>query len=128
MMKKTVLMLFCTLGIYCLNAQKTYIWCGVLIDGFSDEAKKEMTIVIEKDKIVAVQTGYAKPTSGEKTVDLKTKTVTPGWIDMHVHLESETKKGNVAERFILNPPDIAFECIKYANVTLMVGFTTVRDL
>jgi imidazolonepropionase-like amidohydrolase len=28
----------------------------------------------------------------------------------------------------MNPPDIAFESIKYANTTLMAGFTTVRDL
>ena len=87
-----------------------------------------MTIVVEKDKITAIQNGFTQPASNDKTIDLKTKTVTPGWIDMHVHLESETKKGNVADRFILNPPDIAFESIKYANVTLMAGFTTVRDL
>ena len=127
-MKKTALLLFSTFAICCINAQKTYLWCGALIDGISDRAQKEMTIVVEKDKIVAIQPGYFQPSPGEKIVDLKTKTVTPGWIDMHVHLESETRKGNVADRFILNPPDIAFESIKYANVTLMAGFTTVRDL
>ncbi len=47
---------------------------------------------------------------------------------MHVHLEGETKKGNVADRFILNPADVAFESVRYANITLMAGFTTVRDL
>jgi imidazolonepropionase-like amidohydrolase len=47
---------------------------------------------------------------------------------MHVHVESETRKGNVADRFMLNPADIAFESLKYVNVTLMSGFTTVRDL
>jgi imidazolonepropionase-like amidohydrolase len=127
-MKKIVLLFTCIFTICCLHAQKTYIWCGILIDGVSEEAKKEMTIVIEKDKITAIQTGYAQPASNDKIIDLKTKTVTPGWIDMHVHLESETKKGNVADRFILNPADVAFESIKYANVTLMAGFTTVRDL
>ena len=52
----------------------------------------------------------------------------PGWIDMHVHLETETKKGNTAEKFIQNPSDIAFESLAFARVTLMTGFTTVRDL
>ena len=52
----------------------------------------------------------------------------PGLIDMHVHLESETKKGGVADKFIENPEDIAFESIHFANITLMSGFTTVRDL
>jgi imidazolonepropionase-like amidohydrolase len=126
---KKMFLLFLSIA-YCVSlfGQKTYIWCGTLIDGISDEPKKNMTIVVEKDKISAIQNGFTQPNAGDKTFDLKTKTVTPGWIDMHVHLEQETKKGNVADKFILNPTDIAFESIKYANVTLMAGFTTVRDL
>jgi len=127
-MKKISLVLCCLLTTSVLIAQKTYIWCGTLIDGIADEPKKNMTIVVEKDKITAVENGFTQPGNTDKTIDLKTKTVTPGWIDMHVHLEMETKKGNVADRFILNPADIAFECIRYAGVTLMAGFTTVRDL
>jgi len=128
MMKKISLLLFFIISACFLNAQKTFIWCGTLIDGVSDDAKKEMTIVVEKDRIAAIDKGYSQPASNEKIIDLKTKTVTPGWIDMHVHLETETRKGNVADRFILNPADIAFESLRYANATLMAGFTTVRDL
>ena len=128
MMKKISLLLFFIISACFLNAQKTFIWCGTLIDGVSDDAKKEMTIVVEKDRIAAIDKGYSQPASNEKIIDLKTKTVTPGWIDMHVHLETETRKGNVADRFILNPADIAFESLRYANGTLMAGFTTVRDL
>ncbi|MBL7742400.1 MAG: amidohydrolase family protein [Chitinophagaceae bacterium] len=87
-----------------------------------------MTIIIEKDKITGVENGFSKAGATDKVIDLKTKTVTPGWIDMHVHMENETKKGNVADKFIQNPPDIAFESVGYAKVTLMAGFTTVRDL
>lgn len=121
------LLLFATLTATA-DAQKTYLWCGTLIDGVSAEPRKEMTIVVEKDRIVAVETGYAKAGTSDKTIDLKTKTVMPGWIDMHVHLESETRKGNVVDRFVLNPADVAFESARYANLTLMAGFTTVRDL
>ena len=87
-----------------------------------------MTIIVEKNKIIGVQNGFTAPGTSDKSIDLKSKTVTPGWIDMHVHLEGETKKGNLADRFTLNPTDVAFESLKYANVTLMAGFTTVRDL
>jgi imidazolonepropionase-like amidohydrolase len=45
-----------------------------------------------------------------------------------VHIESETKKSATADRFIMNPADIAFESAKHAGTTLMAGFTTVRDL
>jgi imidazolonepropionase-like amidohydrolase len=127
-MKKFLLALTSlTLSIVCYS-QKTYIWCGTLIDGVSNEGKKNMTIVVESNKIVGVENGFTQPATGDKSVDLKTKTVTPGWIDMHVHFETETKKGALADRFINNPADVAFESIKYANVTLMAGFTTVRDL
>jgi len=87
-----------------------------------------MSVIIEGNKIVDVRKGYATPGQADKVIDLKNSTVMPGLMDMHVHLEGETKKGAAADRFIMNPQDIAFESIKYANVTLMSGFTTVRDL
>ncbi|WP_276503413.1 metal-dependent hydrolase family protein [Terrimonas pollutisoli] len=127
-MSKTIFLLTSLFIFSTITAQKTYIWCGTLIDGIADEPKKNMTIIVEKDKISSIEKGFTQPGANDKNIDLKTMTVTPGWIDMHVHLESETKKGNVADRFMLNPPDVAFESIKYANVTLMAGFTTVRDL
>jgi imidazolonepropionase-like amidohydrolase len=127
MKKISILLLFALTG-FTVSAQKTFIWCGTLIDGVSNEPKKNVTIVVEKNKITAVESGFTKAGSNDKTVDLKTKTVMPGWIDCHVHLEQETKKGNVADKFIYNPSDVAFESLKYANVTLMAGFTTVRDL
>ena len=127
-MKKIFVALLCLFVTSILVAQKTYIWCGTLIDGISDEPKKNISIVVEKDKIIGIENGFTQAGTDDKTIDLKTRTVTPGWIDMHVHVEMETKKGNVADRFILNPADIAFESIRYVNVTLMSGFTTVRDL
>jgi len=127
-MKKLLLSFICIAFTFISFAQKTYIWCGTLIDGIANDPKRNMTIVIEKNKIVSIENGFATAGTGDKTIDLKTKTITPGWIDMHVHFEGETKKGNLADRFINNPSDVAFESIKYANVTLMAGFTTVRDL
>jgi imidazolonepropionase-like amidohydrolase len=109
-------------------AQKTYIWCGTLIDGISIEPKKNMTIVIEKNKITSVEIGYSKAGIGDKTIDLKTKTITPGWIDMHVHMEHETSPTRYMETFTYNPADYAFQSVKFAETTLMIGFTTVRDL
>ncbi len=127
-MKKLLLTFFGSISLSFCFAQKTYIWCGTLIDGISNEPIKNMTIVVEKNKIIAVTNGFSTAGPGDKSIDLKSKTVTPGWIDMHVHFEQETKKGNLADRFTLNPADVAFESIKYANVTLLAGFTSVRDL
>ena len=111
-----------------LFAQKTYIWCGTLIDGISNEPKKNMTIIVEKNKIVAVENGFSKTGANDKTIDLKTKTITPGWIDCHVHMEHETNPNRYLETYTLNPADYAFQSVRFAEITLMTGFTTVRDL
>lgn len=127
-MRKNIVSLLSLLIALNLFSQKTYVWCGTLIDGISNEPRKNMTIVVEKNKITAIENGFSAPGATDKSVDLKTRTVTPGWIDMHVHFEGETKKGNLADRFTANPTDVAFESLQYAKVTLMAGFTTVRDL
>jgi len=111
-----------------LCSQKTYIWCGRLIDGIADEPRSNMTIIVEKNKIMAVEKGFSKPAANDRTIDLKTRTVTPGWIDMHVHLEHETNPSRYMETFTYNPADYAFQSVKFAEITLMTGFTTVRDL
>ncbi len=113
---------------YCAAAQRTYIYCGTLIDCRSNNAQSQMTIVVEGNKIVSVEKGFAAPGSGDHVIDLKTKTVMPGLIDLHVHLEGETNKDQVLQRFTLNEADIAFRSTVFARKTLMAGFTTVRDL
>jgi imidazolonepropionase-like amidohydrolase len=111
-----------------VQAQKTLVHCGTLIDGKSNEAQQQMTIVIQDNKIVSVDKGYTKPAKDDKLIDLTKKTVMPGFIDMHVHLEGETNKDAALQRFTLNEADVAFRSTVYAKKTLMAGFTTVRDL
>lgn len=109
-------------------AQRTLIHCGKLVVPQDLSVQQEMSIIIEGNKISAVQKGYLAPNTGDKVIDLKNKTVMPGLIDCHVHITSETKKGNAGETFTQNPADIALESLQYANITLLSGFTTVRDL
>jgi imidazolonepropionase-like amidohydrolase len=127
-MKKISLLGFSLFSACFLYSQKTYIWCGTLVDGIANEPKKNMTIIVEKNKIVAVENGFSKPGAADKSIDLKTKTVTPGWMDCHVHLEHETNPNRYMETFTFNPADYAFQSVVFAERTLMAGFTTVRDL
>ena len=87
-----------------------------------------MTIIVEKNKITAVQNGYTTPQSNDIVVDLKAKTVMPGLIDMHVHIESETSRDQIQKRMSMSSADVAYEAQKNALTTLMAGFTTVRDM
>lgn len=109
-------------------AQQTFIQCGSLIDGKSSLLLKEMTIVIESNKIIDVRKGYQSGTPKDKLIDLRNQTVMPGFIDSHVHLSSETSKNQYMEEFTLNDDDYALKAVKFCERTLMAGFTTVRDL
>jgi len=109
------------------QAQRTLIHCGSLIDGKNKEQLQQVTIVVEGNKITSVDKGLTKPAKDDKLIDLSKKTVMPGLIDMHVHLESETSKDALVKRFTQNEADIAFQSTIYAKKTLMAGFTTVRD-
>ena len=109
-------------------AQRTLVHCGNLIDGKSNALQSQMTIVVEGNKITAVEKGYTTPGANDKLIDLSKKTVMPGLIDLHVHLEGETSKDQGLQKFTLNKADVAFRSTVYAKKTLMAGFTTVRDL
>ena len=109
-------------------AQKTYLHCGKLLDVRSGKLLSQQTIVVEKDRITAVQNGYtAASGTQDKVINLENRTVLPGLIDCHVHLESESSRNQFREQFTLNPADVAFRAQGYALTTLRAGFTTVRD-
>lgn len=87
-----------------------------------------MSIVVEGNKIVAMQKGYIPGSEEATIIDLKDKTVLPGLTDMHVHIEGESSPGQYLERFTQNPADVALKATVYAKRTLMAGFTSVRDM
>ncbi len=111
-----------------LNAQIKYLHCGQLIDCTDNSVKKEMTVIVDGKMIVEVQKGYADAPKSASTIDLKNKTVMPGLMDMHVHIEGEISPKRYEENFRMNNADKALRATQYAERTLMAGFTTVRDL
>ena len=114
-----------TVNVY---AQSTYIQCGNLVDTKSGKVLNEMTIVVSDNKISSVEKGYISGEAEDRIVDLKSKTVLPGLIDMHVHIEGQSNPKRYLNRFTQNEADVAFESTVFAKNTLMAGFTTVRDL
>jgi len=109
-------------------AQRTLIHCGHLIDGKIRNAQPRMTIIIQGKEIAGVEKGFAIAGTGDQLIDLSGKTVMPGLIDLHVHIESETNRDQALQRFTLSEADVAFRATLFAKKTLMAGFTTVRDL
>lgn len=127
-MRKALLAALCIVLSLTGYTQRTLIHCGSLIDGKNRSVQDQMTLVIEGGRIAAVEKGYSVANTGDTLIDLSRKTVMPGLIDLHVHLESETNKNQALERFTLNDADVAFRSAGFARKTLMAGFTTVRDL
>ena len=89
-MKREILLaiFFCS----CVIAfgQDTYLHCGNIIDTGSGKILNEMTIVVSGKKIKSLEKGYTDPKEGDVVIDLKDKTVLPGLIDMHVHIEGQS--------------------------------------
>ena len=126
---KSLLMALCFLISLGINSQDLFLHCGKIIDTKNGEVLTNKTIIVSGDKIIAIEDGFSFPKSeGYQIIDLKSKTVLPGLIDMHVHLEGETGPNRYLEPFTLNDADVAFNAAEIANRTLMAGFTTVRDL
>ena len=126
---KRVLTIFIALFTLSLFAQNTYIHCGKLIDTKKGKVYQNKTIIVSKDRIVAVKNGYINSDDPSDTIiDLSINTVMPGFIDMHVHIENEYDPKRFINEFTLNEADRAFNSLEFAEVTLMAGFTTVRDL
>lgn len=109
-------------------AAATLVHAGRLIDGVSDTVRDNVTVVIEGDRISAVENGFRAPGEGDELVDLRDYTVLPGLIDLHTHLTREHNPNSYSEGFRMNPGDYAFDMVPFAARTLFAGFTTVRDL
>lgn len=107
---------------------RTLVYAGSLIDGLSDRARGNSTIVIEGERIVVVESGFIAAADGDEIIDLRTKTVLPGFMDMHTHLDHENNPRSYIEGFTQNPTDYALKSAYYGTITLQAGFTTVRDL
>lgn len=121
-------LLFVIFIVFPLQAQQTYLHCGHIFDAKKGKLKAKQTLIVEGTSIVAIQNGFVAPPSNSQLIDLSAKTVLPGFIDMHVHIEGETSKMGLLKRFVDNEADTAFDAAQNAKKTLLAGFTTVRDM
>jgi imidazolonepropionase-like amidohydrolase len=106
----------------------TLIHAGRLVDGVSDRALTERTVVVDGGRIVAIEPGYRAGGPADRVIDLRGGTLLPGLMDMHVHLTFEYSRTSEMDRFRKDGTDVALDGAMYAERTLLAGFTTVRDL
>lgn len=118
-------LLFLLANMPIIHAQTTLIKAGQLFDVESGKFVKNQFILIKEGRIVSVS---SKAVSADQMIDLSDSWVMPGFMDMHVHLETESSPSTYLERFTNNEADVAYNAAMHARRTLLAGFTTVRDL
>jgi len=106
----------------------TLIHAGRLIDGVADAPRERVTVVVEGDRIRSIETGFVAAAAGDQVIDLSAATVMPGLMDMHVHLTSEHTRRSEIDSIKKSEADRAYDSVRFAERTLLAGFTTVRNL
>lgn len=109
------------------------IHAGFLIDGKSDQPRRDQIIVIRGNRIESVSdAASARIPAGAITIDLSHSTVLPGLIDSHTHifLQGEDPAQGGYDANILKYP-LALRAARAtvaARRALEQGFTTLRDV
>ena len=137
MRRRALLFLLIFVGLAPVHAQsqkpagKTYvIKAARMFDGKSSSLAKPGVVVVADGKITAAGANAAIPAAAE-TIDLGDATLLPGFIDAHTHLTSmysEDWKQNLIDGLQKTIPELTLDASANARVTLMAGFTTVRDV
>ncbi|HMX26210.1 MAG TPA: amidohydrolase family protein [Blastocatellia bacterium] len=102
------------------------IKAGRVLDVRTGQMIQNAFILIEGERITAVGANVNVP-AGAEVIDLKTMTVLPGLIDSHTHLTFSPGLGGVTG-ITQSIPRQTLTGARNARITLMAGFTTVRNV
>ena len=98
-----------------------------LIDGIGAAPIQPGMIRIEGGRIAEVGKSVSAP-PGARTIDLGEATLLPGLIDLHTHLTGDERVHWEDALLKSTPPRDALWGARNARITLLAGFTTVRDM
>jgi len=108
-------------------AQVVVLKAARLIDGRGGDPLMPAMVRIDGERITAVGSSLPVPV-GSRVIDLGQSTLLPGFIDLHTHLTGRSDVHWEDALLKTTPAEEALWGAHWAQVTLMAGFTTVRDM
>lgn len=128
MIKLRYALLLAGLAATAAPAERVYITAARMVDVLNDRMMEKPLIVVIDGRITAVtNVGDLEIPADVKVIDLGNRTLLPGLIDMHVHLDSPADIGGYRG---LEYTDSFFGMVAVGNARAMLdaGFTTVRNV
>lgn len=112
-----------------LHASDIVLTADNMFDSSSGKLSSNPAILIRDNMIVDVSTqGKLIIPQGAEVINLKGKTLLPGFMDMHVHLSSAAEGISFLESRLQSVPRRAVNAVMNAQKTLQAGFTSVRNV
>jgi len=124
--KLTALFSLLLAGSATAQQQPIVVRAARMVDVTKGQLVAPAVLVISGDKIRSV--GASDVPAGARTIDLGDLTLMPGLIDAHTHLTMDVSGDWVTRSVRELPADAALRGARNARLTLLAGFTTVRDV
>lgn len=126
MKTRALLLALLFLPVSLFAADRIFLKAARLIDG-KGGVIAPVTVIIEGDRIADAGPNLKAP-AGARVIDLGGATLLPGLIDLHTHLCGKYGVHWEDELIKTTPAFSALWGAHNASVTLLAGFTTVRDM
>ena len=90
------------------------LMCGNVFDGISNALTGPTEILVEDNRIAKIETSVGRP-AGARVIDLSERTVSPGFIDTHVHLT-------------MDAANLALQTLESSAAKALKGLSLAREL
>lgn len=101
---------------------------AAVFDGIGSRPLLHPTVLVDRGRVLAVETSRTDPPDGAAVVDLPGCTLLPGLIDTHVHLAFDAGPDPIGDLAARDDETALAAMADAARRQLRAGVTTVRDL